>query len=88
MPSAPRVKPLKWSAASRMISVTEIDASTKYGPRSRKVMLPTMSDSRIAFATPAQMPHHGAMWLISSSIIVVYAPIPKNAACPTEYCPV
>ena len=61
MPSAPLVSPFQLSAARRKISATAMDASTKYGPRRRKVMLPTMAATTTARSSAGKTPHQGAI---------------------------
>ena len=71
MPSAPLVMAFQLSAVSRKISATAMEASTKYGPRRRKVMLPTMAATSTASRSAGRRPHQGATPLDCSRMITV-----------------
>ncbi len=59
-----------------MISATAMEASTKYGPRSRKVMLPMISATTTEIATASQTPYQGGMCRSWRRMKAPYAPRP------------
>ena len=61
----------RFSAETRKISATAMEARTKYGPRRRKQIEPMISAVTTATPVPAQTPHHGATCLNCIRIIVV-----------------
>jgi len=63
-----------------------IVAIEKYGPRKRKHGIPTPSEKMAASAAATGIVAHGDQPAVHR-IAVVYAPMPRNAACPNETCP-
>jgi hypothetical protein len=62
-------------------------AKEKKGPLNLKHRKPMMTEKITANPAPANMPSQGDIFHEIKSRVEVYAPTPKNAACPTENCP-
>src|SRR5206468_9322422 len=88
-PSGPLVSSIQLMLTSEMTPAKLIVTSTKYAPRSlsasRPMAQPANPDASAAAGSASQNDHCSGG---SESSAEVYAPMPKNAAWPSESCPV
>ena len=87
-PNVPLVTDRHTVAVTRNTSPIAIVASIKKGPRSLKQVNPIINAKMIDNRIPPKMPINGGIELLRNSNVDVYAPIPKNAPCPRDNCPV